>query len=141
MTLKILWMIQKILYWENFLKMFQNGPIRSYHYQSQGGHSCTDVLICTYLYWEQKCTAKCTDKSLFWGDVLLNVLGFLMFIPHIDFYSFSFLGYLLCFATISCFSWFSRFHYVIFSFMLRIWLGRVKKVDADIMIVWVLGQK
>ena len=28
MTLKIQWMIQKILYWENFLKMFQNGPIR-----------------------------------------------------------------------------------------------------------------
>ena len=38
---------------------------------------CTD---CTYLYWEQKCTARCTDKSLFLGDVLLNVLGFLMFI-------------------------------------------------------------
>ena len=46
----------------------------------QGGHSCTDVLICTYLYWEQKCTAKCTDKSLFFEDVLLNVLGFLIFL-------------------------------------------------------------
>ena len=47
---------------------------------------CTD---CTYLYWEQKCTAKCTDKSLFFGDVLLNVLGSLMFIPLINFQSFS----------------------------------------------------
>ena len=28
MTFKIWWMIQKILYWENFLKMFQNGAIR-----------------------------------------------------------------------------------------------------------------
>ena len=27
-TPKIYWMIQKILYWEIFLKMFQNGPIR-----------------------------------------------------------------------------------------------------------------
>jgi hypothetical protein len=27
-TPKIYWMIQKNLYWENFLKMFQNGPIR-----------------------------------------------------------------------------------------------------------------
>jgi len=28
MVLKIYWMIQKILSWENFLKTVQNGPIR-----------------------------------------------------------------------------------------------------------------
>ena len=53
---------------------------------------CTD---CTYLYWDQKRTAKCTDKSLFFGDVLLNVLGSLMFIPLINFLSFSSADYFL----------------------------------------------
>ena len=62
------------------------------------------------LYWDQKRTAKCTDKSLFFGGVLLNVLGSLMFIPLINFLSFSFIDYFLGFTTVLIPSWFSRFH-------------------------------